>query len=360
MTFSILNKLRLLLLPLSLLYGLIIGLRNKMFDWKIFKSVKFELPIICVGNITVGGTGKTPHVEYLIDLLQKNYRVAVLSRGYKRKSKGFVLAKNDSSPLDIGDEPYQIYSKFKKLYVAVCENRVLGVQKLIKKKKKIEVVVLDDAFQHRYVTPGLSILLIDYNRPAFNDYLFPAGNLREGFSARKRAQILIVSKSPEIITNSQIDYWTNRLKLGPTQYLYFTTYEYGYLESVFEKKALYKSLGQLRKYNVQVLLVTGIANPKPLENKLDQQGIKYETLIFPDHHNYTQKDLQEIANVFKSMESKQKLLLTTEKDAVRFRYIGKYPKSIKKYSYFLPVKVRFLNDSTDEFNQLILKNVRKN
>lgn len=354
------EKLRLLLLPFSLLYRIVSGLRNKFFDWGILKSSKFEIPVLCVGNITIGGTGKTPHIEYLINLLHKKYKVGILSRGYKRKTKGFVLARKGCSPAEIGDEPYQIYMKFKKSKVAVCESRVKGVKNLLDRKPKTEIVLLDDAFQHRYIQPGLSILLVDYNHPVFDDFLLPAGNLRESFSARKRAQIVIVSKSPDEISFSERKYWTDNLKLHPQQNLFFTSFEYGSLEPVFKNKSKNQSLKKLKKDNVKILLVAGIANPKPLMEKLEETGLEFETIFFPDHHNFSQKDIDNIKSAFKSISGKQKIILTTEKDAVRLRFGKKTPRLIKENSYYLPVKVRFLDDTGDDFNRIILKYARKN
>jgi tetraacyldisaccharide 4'-kinase len=186
-----------LLLPLSLLYGLVVLIRNLLFDFRIMRSTRFKLPVISVGNITVGGTGKTPHVEYLVQLLKNDFKLAVLSRGYKRKTKGFILASKKTGVADIGDEPLQIKLKFPDVNIAVEHNRVKGVRTLIERIPKLNLVILDDAYQHRYIRPGLSILLVDYNRPIFHDMLLPAGNLRESWHNAKRADIIIITKSPD-------------------------------------------------------------------------------------------------------------------------------------------------------------------
>ncbi|MBN2484621.1 MAG: tetraacyldisaccharide 4'-kinase [Bacteroidales bacterium] len=348
------NYFRLFLVPFSLLYGIAVAVRNRLFDHGILKSKKFDVPIISVGNITVGGTGKTPHIEYLAQLLQKKFRVGVVSRGYKRKTKGFVLAGKKSTPSDIGDEPFQVYKKFDKIALAVSENRVEGISKLLKKKKKTRAVLLDDAFQHRYVLPGLSIVLIDYNRPVFSDFLLPAGNLREGISALKRAQVVIVTKSPKTLTSNDTGFWQKRLRLLPSQHLFFSTMEYGSLEPVFGKKHLYKNPGQLKRHNVQVLLVTGIANPRPIEGYLSGFGIGCQLVRFPDHHNFTRADIDKIRKQFSGLKAEQKIILTTEKDAVRMIHLQGFPKKIKPFCYYLPVKVKFANDTAEQFNRLIL------
>jgi tetraacyldisaccharide 4'-kinase len=354
------KKFRILLLPLSLIYWLITSLRNKLFDLGILKSVKFEIPLICVGNITVGGTGKTPHIEYLVNLLQNNHKLAILSRGYKRRSKGFVLAKKDSSPSKIGDEPYQIHQKFTDCVVAVCESRVEGAEKILKKKPKTEIILLDDAFQHRHISPDLSILLVDYNRPVFNDFLMPVGSLRESFSSRKRAQVVVVTKTPENILHDEMNSWKRKLKLSATQHLFFTTFEYGNLIPVFSKKSKFIQLSDLKAQNADVLLIAGIANPKPLTDKLISSGLNIETLFFPDHYNFARNDYARIKAAFKRLKAENKIIITTEKDAVRMKFAKKLPKTISENLYYLPIEVKFLNDSADEFNQIVFTYAAKN
>ena len=354
------NKLRILLIPISLLYGFAVWMRNKLFDWKLLKSTSFKIPLISVGNITVGGTGKTPHVEYLIELLKETLNVAVLSRGYRRKTKGFVLAGKKASPATIGDEPYQIYRKFDKVDVAVCESRVEGVNKLLNKRRKINAVLLDDAFQHRYIQPGLSILLIDFNRPVFSDYLLPAGNLREGLAARKRAHIIIVSKAPEELSETTKRFWEHQIKLLPGQYLFFTTFRYGKPKTISGNKPEYNDISQLKDKKVSVLLVTGIANPAPMLNYLGESGTKFTAMHFSDHHNFTSADIRKIKTAFKKLKGKRKILLTTEKDAVRFQHLDNFPKSLKNNAYYLPIKIAFLDGMTEKFNRMILDYAGKN
>ena len=235
-------KLRKWLYPVSLLYGTGVWLRNKLFDWNILKERSFPLPVISVGNITVGGTGKTPHTEYLIRLLSKEYQVSVLSRGYKRKSKGFILSTTHSTVSEIGDEPYQMKQKYPHVHVAVDANRCNGIEQLCSHNitPETDVILLDDAFQHRYVKPGMNILLVNYHRLICNDMLLPAGKLRENPNGKHRAKIVIVTKCPKNITPIDLRVLTKQMELFPYQYLFFTTFEYGklYPYQVLEKLIL--------------------------------------------------------------------------------------------------------------------------
>ena len=215
------------LLPFSPFYGMVVRIRNLLFDINILRSTRFNIPVISVGNITVGGTGKTPHVEYLVQLLRNDYKLAVLSRGYKRKTNQFILASKSSGITEIGDEPKQIKLKFPGVYVAVDSNRVRGIRTLMQSIHNLDMVILDDAYQHRYVKAGLSILLIDYNRPIFKDMLLPAGNLREPRNNLNRADIIIVTKCPEILTSSQRGDFITRLRPNSKQAIFFTKFAYG-------------------------------------------------------------------------------------------------------------------------------------
>ncbi len=351
---------RILLLPIAWVYGVGIFLRNKAFDLKLLKSKVFDFPIISVGNLTVGGTGKTPHIEFLIELLLPSFHVAVLSRGYKRKTKGYVYASKNATPSSIGDEPYQIHSKYKGISLAVSEKRTIGVERLLERKKKPDVILLDDAFQHRYIKPGCSILLIDYNRPAFKDFLLPAGNLREGFRGRKRADIVIVTKCPGNLNTETSNLWRKKLKLSNDQSLFFTKIEYGKPTMVFGSANLDFNLKVLKKEKVKVLLVTGIANPLPLKEYLIDQGINVKLHAFPDHHSFNKEDIIKIKKKFKGLSGRKKILLTTEKDAVRLKQFKKFPRNLKHKLYALPISIKVLHDKHDEFEQRIISYVRSN
>ncbi len=351
---------RWLLIPFTPLYGLAIRIRHKLFDWKILKSVSFEIPTICVGNITVGGTGKTPHIEYLIDLLHESIPTAVLSRGYGRCTKGFILADKKSTPMSIGDEPYQIFRKFKNILVAVCENRVKGIQTLLEINSKIKLVLLDDAFQHRYVDAGLNIVLIDYNRPIFKDFMLPAGNLRDTPSQLKRADIVLVTKVPETFSALEKRMWMKDLKLFPYQKLYFTSLVYKSARPLFKDKNEKLSVEKIKKENGVVLLVTGIANPAPLKNYIESVGIICQHLVFADHHSFNASDLEQIRIQFDLIPGRKKIILTTEKDAVRFKALKKFPRSLKDKIYYLPIRINFWDKSHTEFDKLLLNYVTKN
>ena len=349
------------LYPASWIYGAGVWLRNKLFDWGYYKERTFDLPVICVGNITVGGTGKTPHTEYLIRLLHKQYQIAVLSRGYKRKSKGFVLAKENTSVHEIGDEPFQMKQKFPNIHMAVDADRCHGIEQLCKESiaSGTEVILLDDAFQHRYVKAGMNILLVDYNRLITEDTLLPAGRMREQESGKYRAQIVIITKCPQDLKPMEYRVLTKQMNLYAFQQLYFTTLSYGKLRPLFNggKEYPVKSIHP----NVQILLVTGIATPQKLEEDL-ASGIKnhIHTLAFSDHHDFTEEDMLNIEREFNRLPEGKRMIITTEKDAVRMVTHPSLPETIKPYIYVLPVEVAFLQDQQDSFNQNILDYVRKN
>ncbi len=347
--------LTILLLPLSFLYGIVVSFRNLLFDTGILASREFGLPVISVGNITVGGTGKTPHVEYIISLLKDEFKIAVLSRGYKRRSSGFIIVSPSSLPENTGDEPLQIKKKFPSVEVAVSESRVKGIDKILAQNNEIQAIVLDDAFQHRWVRPGISILLIDHNRPLKSDRLLPAGSLRERASAITRAVIILVTKCPPDISPIDRRVITKDLGLFPWQSLYFTTQEYGEPVPVFKNSRPFPK----RKNLLKVLMVTGIATPGILKSHLLENFQSVEQLDFPDHHNFTAKDIKKIEKVFNSIEKKQKVIITTEKDAVRFSAITGIPNEIKARMFFIPLWIRFI-EKDNKFNQQILNYVRKN
>ncbi len=275
------------LLPLSWLYGVGSDIRNMLFDVGILSSKSYDIPIISVGNLTVGGTGKTPHIEYLIRLLSKDYKVAVLSRGYKRRSSGYVLAKTDTPMEMIGDEPWQIKQKFPEAYVAVDANRRHGIERLMsdQETRDVQVILLDDAFQHRYVTPGLNILLVDYHRMITEDQLLPAGQLRERVSNKVRANMVIVTKCPRDLTPIGYRVVQQALHLKPFQSLFFSTFKYGNLKRLFGEGEM--QLERIRKDNMHVLLVTGIGNPQQMEQDMRKFAQYVTPLSYPDHHYYT-------------------------------------------------------------------------
>lgn len=348
------------LYPASWIYGAGVWLRNKLFDWGYYEERSFNLPVICIGNITVGGTGKTPHTEYLIRLLHKKFQVAVLSRGYKRKSKGFVLAEPDTTVSQIGDEPFQMKQKFPNIHMAVDANRCHGIEQLCKENiaSNTEVILLDDAYQHRHVKAGINILLIDYHRLIFDDTLLPAGRMREHESGKYRAQIVIITKCPKDMKPMEYRVLTKQMNLYAYQQLYFTTLSYGKLRPLFNGGKEYPV--QNIHPEVHILLVTGIASPQQLEADLTAMKSNVHPLSFGDHHDFTHEDMREIERKFNHLPEGKRMIITTEKDAVRMVSHPHLPETLKPYIYVLPIEVTFLLDQQETFNQNILDYVRKN
>ena len=345
------------LLPLSWLYGLGVKFRNTLFDIGVLKSRDFQIPIISVGNITVGGTGKTPHVEYLVRLLKDQFHVAVLSRGYKRKSKGFVMASTKTTMPEIGDEPYQMKQKFPKVTVAVDKNRCQGIDLLADNDKHLDVFLLDDAFQHRYVKPGINILLVDYHRLIIYDKLLPAGRLREPMTGKNRADIVIVTKCPTTLKPMEYRVITRAMNLYPYQHLYFTTLEYDELRPMFPQTPKKMTMSQLADKNV--LLLSGIASPEQMEHDLSPLSPNLVPLTFSDHHQFKQKDIQLINETFAAMPA-PKLIITTEKDATRLQLAETLSDEVRKNLYVLPVRIKFMQEQEDNFNNQIIDYVHKN
>ena len=343
--------------PLSWFYGLGVRFRNTLFETGFLKSRSFSIPVISVGNITVGGTGKTPHVEYLIRLLQDHSRVAVLSRGYKRKSHGFQIANESSTARTIGDEPFQMKQKFPKVIVAVDKNRVHGIEALNQKYQDIDVILLDDAFQHRYVKPGINILLVDYHRLIIYDTLLPAGRLREPLTGKNRADMVIITKCPKDLKPMEYRVITKAMDLYPYQQIFFTTLEYGELTPLFKKEAPTVNLDKLKDHNV--LLLTGIASPRQMKEDLTPVISKLSMLSFPDHHAFSQKDIEQISSEFAKLPS-PKCIITTEKDAARFIGLEGLSNEIKENIYILPVRITFMLNQEEKFNENIIGYVRKN
>lgn len=351
---------RFLLFPFSLIYGFIVWVRNLFYDIGLLKSVNFQLPVISVGNLTVGGTGKTPHIEYLIRLLSKENRIATLSRGYKRKTKGFLLATANTKCEDIGDEPMQFHQKFSEIQVAVGEDRVAAIETLLHESKRPDVILLDDAFQHRAVKPGHSILLIEYDKLLKEDYLLPMGSLREGKSGIKRADTIVISKSPAILVPIERKRLMEQIALLPNQEIFFSYYNYGEFIRFNSKPGM---ISMSSKYYIDmrfsILLVTGIANPASIEEHLKRQTDKLYTLSFPDHHDFTIQDIEKINKAFSEMTGMNKIIVTTEKDTMRLRK-PELEEALKNIPlFYLPIQVAFHHNEEEKFNQRILDYVRK-
>ena len=347
---------------------MVIWVRNLLFDTGVLKSRQFSIPVISVGNITVGGSGKTPHVEYLISLLRYRIKTAVLSRGYKRKSKGFVLASKNTTMQDIGDEPYQIQQKFPNVTVAVDRNRCHGIDMLMtmSETRDVGVILLDDAFQHRYVKPGINILLTDYHRIITEDVLLPAGRLREPINGKDRADIVIVTKCPTEMKPMEYRVLQRDMNLFPYQHLFFTTIKYHPLSPIFiEAKPLRQpDINLSPEMNEgamlpNVLLLTGIASPRKLTEDLKPYCKEIKHINFDDHHQFTASDAEAINFAYKMME-KPGIIITTEKDAMRLLDVKTLSKAVRENIYYLPISIEFLQEDGEKFNQIILEYVRKN
>jgi len=349
------------LYPLSLLYGLITNIRNFLYDTGILSSDEFHFPVICVGNITVGGTGKTPHTEYLTGLLRGTFKLAILSRGYKRKTRDFRIASSSSLVRDIGDESMQIFRKFPEVIVTVDRNRVHGVDRILQEYPETEVIILDDAFQHRRITPGYSILLSDFDRLFVRDHMLPYGNLRENKVNMRRADIILITKSPENISPIQRRLIVKEVDKSPYQNLYFTSFKYDPPVPVFETYKHENTKSHISETNgCGIVLITGIANPQPLKEYLQQSYSEIIHLVFPDHYNFKEKDIISISTAFNRLKSEKRYLFTTEKDAVRLREFTNIAEPIRSALFYIPIGIHFLNDDKEEFDNLIIDYVRKN
>ncbi len=357
---NVIHIIRCILLPFSVLYGWVMQIRNFLFDKHLLRSQSFSLPVINIGNISVGGTGKTPHTEYLIRLLQEQYSVAVLSRGYRRKSKGYILAGTNVTASMIGDEPFQMKRKYPSVTLAVDERRTHGIKQLLSAENSSgpEVILLDDAYQHRQVTPSLNILLTDVHFPLYEDYMLPTGNLREPISGKKRADIIIVTKCESKMSQSEQETIRKKLSLLPGQSLFFTTICYKHLRAVYETEAHQQviALSELR-YDTRILMITGIASPKPMLQELKKYALHTSSLVFPDHHFFREKEVLHIAQLFEQIESENKLIIMTEKDAMRFRESPFVSELMRPSIYYLPIEVGFLTHGESKFNQIVLNHV---
>lgn len=345
---EMINYLRLFLFPFSFLYGLVVWIRNKCYDLGWFKSTTFEIPLITVGNLAVGGSGKTPVTEYLVEMLPQ-FKIAILSRGYGRKTKGFRLADATASASTIGDEPMQFYRKFPNVTVAVCEDRVEGIRRL---KNSHDLVIMDDAFQHRRVKAGLNILLFEYSKLTRKQWLLPAGNLRECFEGYKRAQVVLVTKSPDTINGAQKAKISRKFMTGWSPL--FSRLQYAQLVHVFDKTSY--SLSSVLFDHV-VFLLTGIANPLPLRQEIERHTTRVVHYEYADHHRFTRAELQQLADEFKAHSGKNKWIITTEKDAQRLIEAGLREILLNLPVFFLPIKIDILDEDKVTFDQYVINYV---
>ena len=346
-----LKSFRVVLLPLALIYGLIIIIRNKLYDKKYFAASRFNFPLICVGNLAVGGTGKSPMVEYLLRQLNDQFTLATLSRGYKRKTKGYVLANAQTTALEIGDEPMQFHINFPGVAVASCEERLVGIPHLLQDVPGLQAIILDDAFQHRSVIAGLNILLTEYGNLYSQDFFLPTGDLRDQWASAKRADIIIVTKCPPDISAEKKQRIIRQLHPTAAQKLFFTTIEYGVPYHIFNHGDEWHLTPR-----DEVLLVCGIANPRPLKDYLLEKAHTYYQQDYSDHHIFSIDDLNEIKQIFEEIDAKEKIILTTEKDAVR---LIKFTEELATLPmYVVPIQHRFLFEEGEVFNELVTDYIR--
>lgn len=342
--------------PLSWLYGGVTGFRNWMFDHNWLKASEYDVPVVNIGNITVGGTGKTPHVEYVAKMLSDSYRIVILSRGYKRKTSGFVLANATSTPESIGDEPLQMYRKLgPAVRVAVCENRRKGISEIMKQFPDTQLILLDDAFQHRYVLPKVNVLLMDYNRPIYEDYMLPMGRLRESFNQIERADMIVVTKCPDSLSPLDMRLVTKKLDIRPFQKLFFSKVEYSDIRPVFpDDRPYHVDISSLSARDT-VMLITGIANPRGFIRHFRHYPFKRVICHFPDHHDFSRSDITSLEQRFNALKGERKIILTTEKDAVRLAYNPYFPTSLKPFVFYIPVSVKMIptQDNADFISELI-------
>jgi tetraacyldisaccharide 4'-kinase len=355
------KALRYLLLPFAILYGFAIWLRNLLFDSGIKKSFAFNIPIIVIGNLSAGGTGKTPMAEYLLALLSESgIRPVLLSRGYGRKTTGFHIVNNHEGAWVCGDEPYQMKKKFPMLNMVVCEDRVEGVKQILSRFPDTEVIVLDDAYQHRRLKPGFSILLTAYQQPYFSDLILPAGMLREGRKGRKRADVIVMTKCPASLDEKQRELLAARLRPSQGQSVYFTRLAYGGLVKV-NTSTMHEQNADIDEIkNKDVLVFTGVARPKPLFDYLEEQGCRLQTMRFPDHHVFNEQDIKKIKQAFGQNPGANKVLFTTEKDWRRLEKTEEAKLLSGIPLYFLPVKIEWMPVEKLSFDEKISKYVNAN
>lgn len=328
------------LTPVKWAYGIGVWFHNWLYDSNIRKQYSYELPVISVGNVTVGGTGKTPHVEYIVDALSDRYNIAVISRGYKRSTKGFILASPTSTPEQIGDEPYQIYRKYSdRVKVAVSKDRKEAIEKVLELFPDTNLIILDDAYQYRSIKPLVSILLLDYHRPIDKDTLLPLGRLREPRHSTERADMIIVTKCPSYMSPIEFRTYSKSVKCLKFQKLFFSSIGYKDIVPVFAENNPYRTHLESLMDDDSVLLVSGIAHPRSFVTYFKKFPFKVRVLRFPDHHNFTTTDLRKIEDYYKRMKGKKKIIVTTEKDAVRLMHNPYFPHELKPYIYYLPIKI---------------------
>lgn len=345
--YHIFSAVRFLLFPFALIYGAIVWLRNRLYDSGFSSSIEFSIPVISVGNLSVGGTGKTPHVEYLIRLLQYQYKVATMSRGYKRRTQGFILADEKANALRIGDEPMQYHLKFPEVAVSVAEERITGIPTLLQRREDVEIILLDDAYQHRSVKPGLNILITDFSKPFYEDHILPYGRLREGRKAYQRADIIIVSKSPLDLKQETANTIIQKINPLSNQQVFFSGIEYDQPYDFFSNEPVNIN-------NKNVVLVCCIAKPEPLVNHLENLAQQVHTLSYPDHHYFLSRDLEEIKAAYNNWEVSDKIIVTTEKDATRLHLQLDKLKEWNIPIIVLPIKVKILLDEGNQLDKTIM------
>ncbi len=342
-----LRSFRVLLIPIALLYGIVIIIRNWLYTKEIISSIEFNLPVICVGNLTFGGTGKSPMIETILSFTNQHYKMATLSRGYKRKTKGFVIVDDTITSLEIGDEPMQFYLKFPQVTIAVAENRIIGIPLLLQDKNNIDAILLDDALQHRKIKAGYNILLTDYSNPFYHDYFLPTGDLRDQKSSYKRSHIIVVTKCPLQLSIKEKENILYHIQPQLWQKVFFTSIQYGAPYHLFDTK---KEI--TLHIDTEILLVCGIANPKPLKDYLQKTVHSYSQLLFADHHIFTIDEINHIQEQLHKINSTHKIILTTEKDAVR---LTKFKSILQDVPiYVIPIQHHFLFNTYDEFKKIIL------
>jgi tetraacyldisaccharide 4'-kinase len=346
----LLRSFRILLFPFSLLYWLGLVIRNFLYDRKWLSSSRFGLPLICIGNLSVGGTGKSPMVEWLLEQLRGKFRLATLSRGYKRKTRGYSLAAAGSTALDIGDEPMMFHLKFPDIPVAVGEERVVAIPQLLHDKPDTEAILLDDAFQHRQITAGYNILLTDYHNLFTRDFYMPTGDLRDLRKSYRRAQSIVVTKCPADLSTQERDKIITEIKPLENQQVFFTSLEYGPIYAISDRSVYHL------KPETEVLLITGIANPRPLKNWLEERVHSYHYQQYPDHHIFSIDDLRDIRKKFQHLNGADKIILTTEKDAVR---LEKFKNEFDSLSlYIVPIRHNFLFNGAVPFTGTVTDFIR--
>jgi len=347
----LLRPIRILLFPFSIIFALIIWIRNRLYDSNVFQGTSFNLPVICVGNLSVGGTGKSTMVEYMVGVLQHRFRTGIMSRGYKRKTRGYALANEKTTALEIGDEPMQFHNKFPGVSVAVGEERIVAIPQLLHDRPDTQVIILDDAFQHRRIKPGLNVVLTEYSNLFTRDWYLPTGDLRDEAGSYKRANILVVTKCPDDIPQEEQQEIRKEIDPLPEQELFFASIQYGDPYHITRKHRV-RIDGHM-----EVLLVSGIANPRPLKKYLLDNSNTYYEMLFSDHHIFTIDDWKEIAKRFHSIQAPSKIILTTEKDAVR---LIKFDQELRDLPVFvLPIEMKFLNGEGKRFDDLIVKFIKE-